>query len=196
MLDEKFARWRERESFTTFTPPDEFIIIFVEFLFWVRRENEACRHRFRIRADHPHSAPGRSGRRFCIVCSVHTHTLTPPIQLSVNQVILTRLMYKCSGFKKIFSLLLLLLYLFHHPLLLLFRGPCEFLRFFLVSTASGHTPKRERRGNWGSGYNSKMQRIYLAVAGAGPDQSSVRPSGRNRERKRRQNKSSPPTRKI
>lgn len=43
---------------------------------------------------------------------------------------------------------------------------------------------------------SKIQRIYLAVAGAGPDQSSVRPSGRNRERKRRQNKSSPPTRKV
>ena len=32
--------------------------------------------------------------------------------------------------------------------------------------------------------NSKIQRIYLAVAGAGPDQSSVRPSGRNREREK------------
>ncbi len=85
----------------------------------------------------------------CVVCCVvYTHTLTPPIQLSVNQVILTRLMYKCSGFKKIFSLLLLLLLYLFHPLLL-FRGPCEFLRFFLVSTASGHTPKRERRGNGG-----------------------------------------------
>ena len=82
------------------------------------------------------------------------------------------------------------------------------LHFFIhsVSTSSGHKPKRndqKKRGNENRRRRSdfekkkkrtKIQRIYLDVAGAGPDQSSLRPSERNRhththrvrERKRRQ----------
>lgn len=60
-----------------------------------------------------------------------------------------------------------------------------FFFFHLVSTPAGHTPKREREereGEEGGVVILKIRRIYLAVAGAGPVQSSVRPSGRSREK--------------
>lgn len=51
--------------------------------------------------------------------------------------------------------------------------------FSLVSGPAGHTPKRKEGEVF-----FPNQRIYLVVAGTGPDQSSARPSGRDKSHSR------------
>ena len=79
--------------------------------------------------DHPRAAPGRSGRRFCImagvvyVCYVCIHLY--PTYPTLRQPSYPHSLYNAAGSKKkIFSLLLLLSPYLFHPLLLLFCGPC------------------------------------------------------------------------